>query len=141
MLAAHSAWPQSAPSGVTSFPKLTRYRSAVRVRSCLPSKSLIVEGWVLRRVRPPSRAELGRNGRGERKAPRAPSGGRGALRAGGEAARWSVFARLQLAADGFALREQEQVIRAAGLGVGAAHIEAAEGMGADHGAGALAVQI
>src|SRR5713226_9376165 len=44
---------------------------------------------------------------------------------------------------GNALRlcEQQQVIRPAGLGVGAAHVEAAEGMRADHGSCALAIQV
>src|SRR5271156_4750468 len=43
--------------------------------------------------------------------------------------------------DGLGLREEEQVVRAAGLGVGAAHVEAAEGVGSYHGAGALAVEV
>src|SRR5260370_35466406 len=44
---------------------------------------------------------------------------------------------------GNALRlcEQQQVIRPASLGVGAAHVEAAEGMRADHGPRALAIQV
>ena len=41
----------------------------------------------------------------------------------------------------FGLREQVQVIRAAGLRIGARHVEAAEGMRADHRAGALAVDV
>ena len=43
--------------------------------------------------------------------------------------------------DGFGLEEEQQVILAAGFGIGAGHIEAAEGMGADHGAGAFAVHV
>ena len=39
------------------------------------------------------------------------------------------------------LREQEQVVAAAGFGVRAGHIEAAERMGAHQGAGAFSVQI
>ncbi len=39
------------------------------------------------------------------------------------------------------LREQVQVIRAAGFGIGAGHVEAAEGVGADHGSGAFAVDV
>ena len=41
----------------------------------------------------------------------------------------------------FRLQEQEQVVAAAGLGVGARHVEAAERMDADQRAGALAVQV
>ena len=39
------------------------------------------------------------------------------------------------------LGEEEQVIVAAGLGVGARHVEAAEGMDSHQGAGALAVEV
>ena len=39
------------------------------------------------------------------------------------------------------MREQVQIIRAAGLGIGARHVEAAEGMRADHRSGALAVDV
>ncbi len=46
-----------------------------------------------------------------------------------------------LLGDGFGLGEEEQIVRAAGFGVGAAHIEAAEGVRADHGAGAFAVEV
>src|SRR5690606_10782635 len=48
---------------------------------------------------------------------------------------------LQPFGDALALREEQQVVRATGLGVGAAHVEAAEGLYADEGAGALAVEI
>ena len=37
--------------------------------------------------------------------------------------------------------KSSEVVRAAGFGVGAAHVEAAEGMRADHGAGALAIEV
>jgi DNA-binding NarL/FixJ family response regulator len=43
--------------------------------------------------------------------------------------------------DGLGLGEEGEVVGAAGLGVGAAHIEAAEGMRSDHGAGALAIEV
>ncbi len=50
-------------------------------------------------------------------------------------------AMANLLRNALGLREQQQVIRSAGLGVGAAHIEAAEGVSPDHRARALAVQI
>src|SRR5208283_2227340 len=46
-----------------------------------------------------------------------------------------------LGRDRFGLQELEQVIGAAGLGIGAGHVEAAEGMAADQGAGAFAVEV
>src|SRR5437870_1226518 len=39
------------------------------------------------------------------------------------------------------LQEELEVVRAAGFAVGAAHVEAAEGLGAHHGAGDLAIEI
>ena len=39
------------------------------------------------------------------------------------------------------LREQIQIIGAAGFGIGAGHVEAAEGVGSYHGAGAFAVDV
>ena len=43
--------------------------------------------------------------------------------------------------DALGLGEEEEIVGAAGFGVGAAHVEAAEGVGADHGSGALAVEV
>src|SRR5258706_14421932 len=43
--------------------------------------------------------------------------------------------------DALGLREEQQIVRAAGLGVGSAHVEAAKGMGSYHGAGALAIEV
>lgn len=43
--------------------------------------------------------------------------------------------------DGFGLDEPEEVVGATGFGVGTGHIETAEGLGADHGAGAFAVEV
>ncbi len=43
--------------------------------------------------------------------------------------------------DGLGLGEEEEIVGAAGFAVGARHIEATEGMSADHGAGALAVEV
>ncbi len=42
--------------------------------------------------------------------------------------------------DALGLGEEQEVVGAAGLGVRPAHVEAAEGVGSDHGSGALAVQ-
>jgi hypothetical protein len=39
------------------------------------------------------------------------------------------------------LSEEEQIVRSAGLGVGSAHVEAAEGVRGDHSAGAFAVEV
>src|ERR1043166_6482809 len=47
----------------------------------------------------------------------------------------------ELLRDALRLEEQEQVVASARLAVGAAHVEAAERMAADHRAGALAVQV
>ena len=44
-------------------------------------------------------------------------------------------------ADGFGLREEIEIIGAARFGIGAGHIESAEGMGADHGSGAFAIDV
>src|SRR5215472_14912300 len=60
--------------------------------------------------------------------------------------RFSIFqfpgcALVHFFGDGFGLEEQQQIVFSAGLGVGAGHVEPAEGMRADHRAGALAVQI
>src|SRR3974390_1479793 len=46
-----------------------------------------------------------------------------------------------LLSDRLALREQVQIVRAAGLGVGARHIESAKRMRPDNGACALAVDV
>ena len=43
--------------------------------------------------------------------------------------------------DAFCLSKEQEVVRAAGLGVSSAHIESAEGVGADHGACAFAVEV
>src|SRR5580704_8438067 len=43
--------------------------------------------------------------------------------------------------DGFCLQEKQQVVSASRFGIGARHVEAAEGMSADHRAGAFAIQI
>ena len=43
--------------------------------------------------------------------------------------------------NGFGLEVVEQVVFAAGFGVCAGHVEATEGVGADHGAGAFTIQI
>src|SRR6185437_2030383 len=48
---------------------------------------------------------------------------------------------VDLLRDGLGLREEQQVVAATGLRVGTRHIEAAEGMAADHRAGALAVEV
>src|SRR5262249_32932807 len=47
----------------------------------------------------------------------------------------------QLLRHALRLQEQQQVVAAAGLAVGAAHVEAAERVAAHHRAGALAVQV
>ena len=39
------------------------------------------------------------------------------------------------------LREEQEIVGAAGFGVGAAHVESAEGMRTDHGARAFAIQV
>src|SRR5579863_4967857 len=44
-------------------------------------------------------------------------------------------------ADGFGLGEEEEIIGAAGFGIGAGHIESAERMRADHGSGAFAIDV
>src|SRR6185503_6485335 len=46
-----------------------------------------------------------------------------------------------LLADDLRLEEEAEVVAAAGLGVGAAHVEAAEGVAADEGAGGLPVDV
>src|SRR6516165_12615466 len=46
-----------------------------------------------------------------------------------------------LLGDALGLQEKQQVVAAAGLGVGAAHVEAAERVGADDRAGGLAVDV
>src|SRR4051812_30508356 len=48
---------------------------------------------------------------------------------------------LDLLADGLRLREQQQVIRTARLGIGSGHVETAERVRSDHSSGALAVQV
>src|SRR5271157_6456166 len=48
---------------------------------------------------------------------------------------------LQSRGDGLGLQEQQEVVGATGFGIGAGHVEAAEGVRADHRAGALAVEI
>src|SRR5690348_1180720 len=58
------------------------------------------------------------------------------------AARWSAsLMKLQFLADRLGLAEEVQIVGAAGLGVGAGHIESAERIRADHRAGALAIDI
>jgi hypothetical protein len=42
---------------------------------------------------------------------------------------------------GFGLGEEGEIVGAAGFGVGAAHVEAAEGVRAYHRAGALAIEV
>ena len=42
---------------------------------------------------------------------------------------------------GFGLRKQQQIVSAAGLGIGAAHIKSAEGMHSDKRPGAFAVDV
>src|SRR5205823_14128414 len=51
------------------------------------------------------------------------------------------LSRLEAFDDDFGLEEQLQVVWAAGFGVGATHVEAAEWLGADERAGDLAVQV
>src|ERR1019366_893683 len=46
-----------------------------------------------------------------------------------------------LLADALGLREQVEIVRSAGLGIGAGHVEAAEGVRAHHRSRALAVQV
>src|SRR5579864_6053528 len=48
---------------------------------------------------------------------------------------------LDFLSDRLGLREQVQIVRTAGFGIGSRHVEAAEGMRADHGSGALTVDI
>src|SRR5712692_4163863 len=43
--------------------------------------------------------------------------------------------------DGLGLQEEQQIIAPAGLRVCSGHIETAEGVSADHGAGALAIEV
>ncbi len=49
--------------------------------------------------------------------------------------------KLEPFGDALGLGEEVEIIGAAGLGVGSTHIEAAERMRADHGAGALAIEV
>src|ERR1700722_3220989 len=51
------------------------------------------------------------------------------------------WAGLEPFCDALGLSEEVKVIGTAGLGVGAAHIEAAEGMRANHGTGAFAIEV
>src|SRR5207248_8955807 len=52
-----------------------------------------------------------------------------------------IGAGLDLLADGFSLREQQQVIWSARFGVGARHVEATKRMRPHHGSGAFPVQV
>src|SRR5579885_3573931 len=49
--------------------------------------------------------------------------------------------QLLLRRDGFGLREEQEVVATAGFGVGAGHVEAAEGVDADERAGTLAIEV